>query len=359
MRVKRLTIDGVRCLQAVDLLPCAGLNLLLGGNGAGKTSVLEALFLLGSGRSFRFGGNDAVIARGTSALRVYAELEDGDQDWRLGFERGRSSWRALRNGERVSDLAELVSLFPVVCFSPESHELIGGGSEVRRRFFDWIVFHVEPGFTESYRRYSRLLKQRNSLLKQNPSSGELEVWTRQLADAGETLAELRARVFPEFAAGMHAALAHLLGEMGVPEVTYRRGWRDELNLLERLLQLEARERDLGYTLAGPHRGDWLVELGGNEIREQGSRGQQKLVAMAAVLVAAQLYRRRRGHPPIVALDDLSSELDLEHQRRALAECAALGAQLWVTGTQSSIAIDEWSGASTTFHVEHGVITGSV
>ena len=80
------------------------------------------------------GGHEAVIARGSAALQVYAEIDtDGRQD-RLGFERARSSWRALRNGERVADLAELATLVPVVCFSPESHELIGGGAEVRRRF---------------------------------------------------------------------------------------------------------------------------------------------------------------------------------------------------------------------------------
>ena len=355
MRVTRLTIDGVRCLQKVDLAPCAGVNLLLGGNGAGKTSVLEAVYLLGSGKSFRFGGFDALIAHGARQLQVYAELERAAGIDRVGFERSRSGWRALRNGDRVSELAELAALVPVVCFSPESHGLIAGGSEVRRRFFDWIVFHVEPEFKDAYRRYARLLTQRNALLKQSPDPAQLSTWTRQLAEAGEVLAELRERVFPEFALAMGAILGELLGEMGSNRVSYRRGWRDGMSLLERLQMLESRERVLGYSLAGPHRGDWLVEFDGHEVREHGSRGQQKLVALASVMVAARLYRDRRGHAPIVALDDLASELDVEHQRRALVECSALGAQLWVTGTHRPAAFADWSGECRMFHVEHGQV----
>ncbi len=353
MRLTRLTISGIRCLQQVELTPCAGVNLLLGGNGAGKTSVLEGLYVLGSGKSFRFGGFDALIAHGARQLQVSAELQHVAGVDRVGFERSRSGWRAVRNGERVNELAELAVLVPVVCFSPESHGLIAGGSEVRRRFFDWIVFHVEPEFKDAYRRYARLLTQRNALLKQSPDPVLLSSWTHQLAEAGEVLAELRSRVFPEFAWAMGATLSELLGEMGANRVSYRRGWRDGMSLLERLQMLESRERALGYSLAGPHRGDWLVEFDGHEVREHGSRGQQKLVALASVMVAARLYRDRRGYAPIVALDDLASELDVEHQRRALIECSALGAQLWVTGTHQPAAFLGWPGETCTFHVEQG------
>lgn len=359
MHLTRLTIDSLRCLRQVEVSPCTGLNLFLGGNGAGKTSVLEALYLLGSGKSFRFGGHEAVIAHGARVLQLYAELEHAGRFERVGFERARSGWRALRNGEKVADLAELAGLVPVVCFSPESHQLISGASEVRRRFFDWIVFHVEPELSTAYRRYARALRQRNALLKQEPDGRSLAVWTAELAEAGETLAELRSRVFPEFSELLISALQKLLPEAAPFAVSYRRGWRDGMSLLERLLMLQSRELELGHSLAGPHRGDWLVELNGHEIREHGSRGQQKLVALASVLVAARLYTLRRGEPPLVALDDLSSELDVEHQRRALRECAALRAQLWVTGTQRTPAMEEWVGDVRMFHVEQGRVEQSL
>lgn len=353
MRLLRLKVDGLRCLHAVDIAPGPGLNVFLGGNGAGKTSVLEAAYVLGSGKSFRFGGHDNLIARDSEQLQVYAELEISGRSERLGFERSREGWRALRNSVKVTELAELATLVPVVCFSPESHGLVSGGADQRRRFLDWIVFHVEPEFSGVHRRYSRLLKQRNALLKQQPTAIELRAWSPDLALVGEQLAQMRAAVFAEFALAMQASLGVLLSELGPAKLSLRRGWREGVGLAQRLDENEARERALGYTLSGPHRCDWNVAFEGISVRDQGSRGQQKLVALASVLVAAQLYRRWRGEAPLIALDDLYSELDVDHQRRALQACCAIGAQTWVTGTADSAAIDAWSGAQTRFHVEHG------
>jgi DNA replication and repair protein RecF len=355
VHLTRLDIDGLRCLRAVSMAPCAGLNLLIGDNGAGKTSVLEALYVLGAGKSFRSGGTDALLARGAPALQVYGECESGQGKLRLGFERTRSSWRGLLNGERVTDLASLALAVPVVCFSPESHELVSGASDVRRRFFDWIVFHVEPRFAEAHRRYARVLRQRNLLLKRGVADQELHIWTTQLAELGEDLEALRAQVFPRFREAMVRSLGDMLSELGAPDLLWRRGWREDIGLLARLAMLEERELAVGHTLAGPHRADWTVSFDRRPIREQGSRGQQKLVALAAVFVAALLYREWRAQPPIVALDDLASELDIEHQRRTVRQCAELGAQVWVTGTQRLAALDAWPGPSAMFHVEHGSV----
>lgn len=355
MHLTRLDVDGLRCLRSVSVTPCPGVNVLIGENGAGKTSVLEALYVLGAGKSFRSGGTDALLGRGASALRVYGECLSEQGTVRLGFERTRSSWRGLLNGERVSELASLALAIPVVCFSPESHELVSGASEVRRRFFDWIVFHVEPRFAEVHRRYARLLRQRNHLLKRGQVDEELRAWTAQLAEHGEALESLRAAVFPAFREAMTVALGDMLAELGEPEVLWRRGWREGVGLGERLRMLCERELAVGHTLVGPHRADWSVSFDRRPIREQGSRGQQKLVALAAAFVTARLYRQWRSQPPIVALDDLASELDIEHQRRTVRQCAELGAQLWVTGTQRPAALDVWPGPSAMFHVEHGSV----
>lgn len=354
MRVQRLDVEGLRCLQTLRLQPDAGLNLLLGPNGAGKTSVLEALYLLGAGKSFRFGTPDSLICRGSPALRVYAELRlsSGGVE-RLGFERRKDGWRAMRDGDRVEDLGQLASLMPVVVFSPESHGLVSGSSEQRRRFFDWVVFHVEPEFVSAHRRYGRLLKQRNALLKRSDAGLQLASWNQQLAEAGEKLGALRDRVFPQWAAVVQEQLQGLLPELGSAQLEYQRGWRADCGLLERLQEHREREQLLGYTLSGPHRADWVVRFPGLQVREQASRGQQKLVALSCVLASAGVFAVRRGEPPVVALDDLFSELDTEHQRRALRVCEAWGAQAWASGTMTSAALDAWRGTMTTFHVEHG------
>jgi DNA replication and repair protein RecF len=353
MYLRRLDVDGLRCLRSVSLTPSPGLNVLIGANGAGKTSVLEALYVLGAGKSFRSGGSEALLGRGAAALQAYGECVSQQSIVRLGFERTRSGWRGLLNGERVSELAALALAVPVVWFSPESHELVSGPSEVRRRFFDWIVFHVEPRFAEAHRRYARLLRQRNQLLKRGHHDAELRVWTTQLAASGDALEALRARVFPSFQQAMCNTLRELLPELGEPQVAWRRGWCTELSLAERLAMLVERELAAGHTLAGPHRADWLVSFDRHPIREQGSRGQQKLVALAAVFVAARLYRQWRAEAPIIALDDLGSELDTEHQRRTVLHCAEIGAQVWVTGTQDLACLEAWPGPRARFHVEQG------
>ncbi len=358
MRVQRLSVTGLRCLSSVEIRPSEGLNLFLGPNGSGKTSVIEAMYALGSGKTFRFGGHEALIARGEKALQIFAELEVGGLPTRVGFERHGAGWRALENGERVAELSRLASLVPVVCFSPESHELVGGASEVRRRFFDWIVFHVEPDFAAAHRRYSRALKQRNLLLKRDPSEAELFTWTAQLASTGEELAHARARVLPDFEQGMQSLLERTLPELGRAHIAFKRGWKEGMSLAERLADVSARERETGYTLTGPHRADWSVNFAGHSIREQGSRGQQKLVALSAVLVASSIYTQRRGEAPLIALDDLFSELDIEHQRRALLACQALGAQTWITGTQTSDSLVAWQGPIKRFHVEQGQVRSS-
>jgi|CXWL01.1.fsa_nt_gi DNA replication and repair protein RecF len=358
MQITRLKVDGLRCLSDVDLAPGPGLNLFLGPNGAGKTSLIESAYCLGSGKSFRFGGHDALIARDRAAFQIYAELDLRGQALRVGFERTSSSWRALCNGERVAEMSKLASLVPVVCFSPESHELVGGASDVRRRFFDWIVFHVEPGFADAHRRYMRALKQRNALLKRDPSESELATWTDVLVGAGEELAAFRDAVFPSFEAALAQALSELLGELGTAQIAFKRGWRDGVTLGDRLQAIGVREREVGYTLSGPHRADWSVGFLGHSVRDQGSRGQQKLVALAAVLVAARIYQQRLGHSPLIALDDLFSELDQDHQSRALRACAELEAQTWVTGTATSAALSAWPGEITQFHVEHGRVATS-
>lgn len=353
MRVVSLRVDALRCLSNVELSPVAGLNVFLGTNGAGKTSILEALHLLGYGRSFRTHDHDAVIARGKSRLTVFAEIERFGALERVGLERGKSSWRALSNGEVLAELGELVRRMPVLAFAPESHSLVSGPSEGRRRFFDWLMFHVEPGFSAAARRYARCLRQRNAALKLD--GGDFDPWTEQLVLAGEDLNSLRSRHFPNFAAHTATALSRFLPELGDIKLSFARGWRDDTTLAVRLAELRDRERDVGHTLAGPHRANWQILARAGELKDIGSRGQQKLVALAVVTAAAEIFREQTGHPPVILLDDVTSELDGEHQQRVLAHCASLGAQLWVTGTDRSPALEAWQGDVAWFHVEHGAV----
>ena len=354
MRVTRLDIAGLRRFTQASLAPAPGLNLLLGANGAGKTSVLEALHLMAYGRSFRGRVRDGLVRTGAPALEVFVEWEAAaGARHRAGLRHDGQRWEGRLDGAPVAQLGDLCAALAVVTFEPGSHVLVTGGSEPRRRALDWGLFHVEQQFLALWRRYARALRQRNALLKQRGAASQLEAWEHELAAAGEPLTARRQAYLEALQPHLAAAVADLLPAAGDAGLTFLPGWRrDELSLADALLL--ARERDLasGFSSVGPHRADWRIDYAALPGRTQLSRGQAKLTALALLLAQAELHAQHRGEWPVVALDDLASELDRMHQARVLARMHASGAQVFITGTE---APTHWADAGplTVFHVEHG------
>lgn len=357
MRLTRLRLAQLRCFDQAELEFAPGLNLITGGNGAGKSSVLEAAHVLGYGRSFRGRVRDGLIRTGAANLELYAEwLDDSGRARRAGIRHSGSVWEARLDGAPAPSLTELCAQLAVVTFEPGSHDLIAGGSEGRRRFLDWALFHVEPSFLPWWRRYARALKQRNALLKSGPPLPTLAAWDQELVEAGENLSRLRedylSRLEPVFA----VTAAEFLPELGGSQLEFLPGWkRDELALADALLL--ARDRDLaaGFTTVGPHRADWRIRYSALPGREALSRGQEKLTALACVLAQARAYAQDRQDWPVVCLDDLASELDLAHQRQALQTILASPAQVLLTGTEAPAVLAELASPQRMFHVERGQI----
>lgn len=355
MILRRLQARDLRCLLDAEVALAPTLNLVLGPNGAGKSSLLEALHLLGYGRSFRGRVGDGLIRTGAPHLEVFAEWSDGTgQMHRAGLRHAGSRWEARLDGVDVANLGELCAQVAVVTFEPGSHELIGGASEHRRRFLDWGLFHVEPGFMPLWRRYARALKQRNALLKSRPPASALAPWDAELADSGEALTRLRLGYLDALEPTLATEAGHLLGELGQATLEFRPGWkRQELSLADALLL--GRERDLaaGHTAVGPHRADWRVEFAALPEREALSRGQEKLTALACILGQAHHHALAHGDWPVIALDDLASELDLAHQQRVLDRVLGFGAQVIVSGTHYPDALRPHEAR--VFHVERGMV----
>lgn len=358
MWLASLQIEGLRCLQAVQLVTHRRLNLLVGANGAGKTSVLEAIHCLASGRSFRSGQVDHLIRRGAQRFRVIAELSDTDSTQRrLGFERDSAGWRARLDGEDVLTLGELARHLAVLCFEPGSHELIAGPAEARRRLMDLALFHVEPDYLQVWRRYQRALRQRNAALRQYQASAPWAAWEGVLAESGEWLASRRVDWFARLQGHFTRALSALLPEFE-GELRWRAGWDSDFSLAELLAQTRDRDRELGYTVAGPHRSDLRVALAAGQGRHEMSRGQQKLVALSLMLATAAAIRESLEWSPVMLLDDLPSELDAERQARCVDFLEGLEAQLWITGTQMPQGIDQAGRSHRLFHVEQGQLTAA-
>lgn len=364
MHVTRLEVRNLRCFAEAEIVPSAGLNLITGENGAGKTSLLEALHLMAYGRSFRGRVRDGLVRAGAPALEVFVKWREGTggssqpevAERRAGLRHSGQEWTGKLDGSQVPHLTDLCAALAVVSFEPGSHALISGGAEIRRRYLDWGLFHVEHGFITVSRRYSRALRQRNALLKARASSDHLDAWDHELAEAGELLTRDRQRYVEALVPRLAALGTELVPSVGRITAEYASGWRrDEMPLADALLLARSRDLALGNTSVGPHRGDCRVSFGALPGREALSRGQTKLVAMAALLAQAEHHAHVRGDWPVMALDDMASELDRVHQGRILGLLRSTGAQVFVTGTEVPSAFMLAGAEFASFHVEHNTV----
>ena len=359
MRVTRLRLTDMRRFVEAELVPGPGLNLITGDNGAGKSTLLEALHLMAYGRSFRGRVRDGLIRQGAPALEVFTEWEEGaDPASRLrraGLRHTGGAWTGRLDGQEVAHLGELCAALAVVTFEPGSHALVMGGSEARRRLLDWGLFHVEPGFLTLWRRYARALKQRNALLKARAPAAQLEPWEHELATAGDVITRRREAHLADWEPLFAQTAARLLPGAGRGSLTFLPGWRrEEVSLADALLLTRERDLAAGFTTTGPHRTDWRIDYTAIPGRDALSRGQAKLSALSLLLSQAEHHARLRGAWPVVALDDLASELDRGHQQRVLEWLLGTGAQLFVTGTEAPPVLAAMPGiVATRFHVEQG------
>jgi DNA replication and repair protein RecF len=352
MGLRSLTITGLRCIGHAELEPAPGLNLITGANASGKTSVLEAIFLLGRGRSFRAPRRDAVIREGAEQARVVGRLGDGRM---LGIEVARDGWNARAGGEPIAQLSELPGLLPVQLLDPEVHRLIQEGPGERRRYLDWATFHVKPDFLETWRSYQRALRQRNAALRAGQADTALLAWEAALSESGEQLDRYRAETVSTLAAPVERAARRLLG--AELRLEYRPGQPAGQGLREQLAGHRERDRKAGLTQWGPHRADLLVTLDDHRARGWVSRGQQKLVAAALVLGQAELLAPLWDGRGVLLVDDPAAELDRDRCDALLGLLCELPFQAFLT------ALEPGAVAGITvarrFHVEQGRLAAVV
>jgi DNA replication and repair protein RecF len=348
MGLKRLNVEGFRCFERAELEPAPGLNLVTGLNASGKTSLLEAIFMLGRGRSFRASRREVVIRERSEQARVIGQVTDGRT---LGLEVRPGGWSASIAGEPVTQLAELAEMLPVQVLDPEIHRLVQEGPGERRRYLDWATFHVKPGFLDTWRRYQRALKQRNSALKSGSAGSTLASWEAALAETGPALDRMRAETVAELAEPVRLAGQRLLG--ADLHLSYRPGQPDSGDFAAALAAHRDRDRRAGMTQIGPHRADLVLTIDDHKAKGWVSRGQQKLVASALVLGQAERLAACWGDRAILLVDDPAAELDREHCAALLGLVAALPFQTFLTAMEAEAVAG--IKAAQRFHVEQGRI----
>lgn len=338
-----------RCLADAELEPDAKFNLIYGDNASGKTSLLEAIAYLGRGKSFRGAATQKLIRHGGSDFVLFGQVAIGKARHRLGVRNGADGLEMRVDGDRGGGAADLARVLPLQIIDPEIHRLVAGGPDERRRYLDWMVFHVEQSYVTIWRRFRRALKQRNAALRKGALATELDVWDAELAELGAGVDEARGRVFARALPDLRRVASELLGSK--VDFEYRRGWPEETSLAAVLESGRERDRQIGSTQSGPQRADLLLSYDKRQARRLVSRGQQKLLACGMVLAATEVAQTALGQPLLLLLDDPSAELDKNSLGRLMERVVNLDCQVIATALERQTELFPQTPA--TFHVEQG------
>lgn len=334
------------------------LNLIVGANGSGKTSLLEAIHLLGTGRSFRTRDPDDVIKDGQSGYLLRGTLQD--QTGRIAhvaLQRvgGRTVIRFDR--ETVRSAGQLAALIPVALVTPDTHVEMQAQPRARRRWMDVTLFHVKPGYLDIWRRTMRSVKHRNALLRRKSRAEEFDAWDSELVECAEQLDALRRRVVEQLSGAAEVTLRQIFGKTA--SVTYYRGWPEGRSYGEMLRHGRDADVSLGSTRYGPHRADLAFELEGRPAATRLSRGQLKVWVGMLMLAQVMVIAANTQVRPLVLLDDLVSDLDVQARGRLIAEMAASGCQLFVTAVDEDLVPLPDDKQPAVFHVKQGTVARSV
>ncbi len=353
----KLQIQHFRNLSQSEIFPAGGMNLLLGQNGSGKSSVLEAIHYLSLGRSFRTHLTNRVIMQGEKAFTLFAQLEQDEQQINLGLQKDRHGDTQLKIGGKTADkLSQLASLLPLQLIHPEGYNLLTGGPQQRRAFVDWGVFHVEQAFFPLWGKVRRLLKQRNALLRQSVNYAPLAYWDQQLAESSEALSVFR----QQYCLALLPLLQQICQEL-LPEYTFQAtfygGWQQESALSQLLQEGFERDRQLGHTAIGPHRADLRLRAEGVPVQDLLSRGQLKLLVCALRLAQGLYLRQHSAKTCLFLIDDFASELDAQKRyvlAKRLQQCES---QVFITAIdQQPLQEMMQEFDCRLFHVKQGNIT---
>lgn len=338
----------------MEIHPSPGLNYFLGDNGAGKTSVLEAIYTLIRGRSFKTRFVSPIIRAGVNGSSyVYADwISNLGSHHRIAFERNRHKTALLLDGNSVSRLSAVSSLIPLQLFTPQSFLIFSNGAIGRRRFLDWGLFHVEQAFITSLEKFNKFLVQRNHALRR----GDIRVvnaYNKGFIESALAMDKIRNEYFNSFAPIFYN-LAERFSLFSDLKVHYWRGWKGEIELEEALYERLDTDLHRGYTSIGPHHFDLRFLSGKQSIEKILSNGEQKLVIFFLKIAQIQHLNDKQTLASVFLVDDLYSELSKKFREIALYTLKNIYSQIFVTGTEYNF-FPLKGGDENMFHVKQGAV----
>jgi DNA replication and repair protein RecF len=358
MHITKIRLENFRNFSAVDFSPHKNLNIIYGSNGAGKSSVLEAVHVLGYGRSFRTTRPDTFINYDETKTAGFCEFTNKDELTKLGFSRSKQEGYLFSvDGEKTKKIADIARLLPVQIFTPQSSDLILGAPLGRRRYLDWLLFHVEHQFQMLNGRYQNCLSQRNALLKQFDYSQASEfktqdVWLNQLAELGESITILREQYISRLNDEISALYAKFSPELNVV-LRYTNGWDKNKSLKDSMSNKVERDLFKGATSSGPHKADLIFIVDNKNAAEFLSRGQLRLLVSLLLLAEVRVLKELTGKQSIFLVDDISAELDEATREKFITTVLEQDTQVFVTAIEKNqMSFIQSYNNKKVFHVKH-------
>ena len=354
MLISRLEIADLRVLRELVIDPGPGINFIVGGNGAGKTSILEGIYLAGRGRSFRHAESGPLIRVGAGSATVVVHIDrgKGSRPGILGLRREKSAIVCRLDGVDLKKRSDLAEALPVLWVGSQPQVFLEQGPEVRRRFLDMGLFHVEQSYLQIATELQRILRQRNAALRDGDAEMAV-VWDKPFQTVADQVNHARVRLVEDLMPRVSDLLSTWSLDLKLA-YRYRRGWNTEKPLAEQLKAKLASDLRMGFTGIGPQRAELAIFSDGLPVEKTLSRGQQKMLLLALNLALLDVVRETTDSMPVFLLDDLAAELDEANRCSVVQSLIVRNVQTFLTKIDDR-AISADPVDTRTFHVEHGAL----
>ena len=358
MKLDNIQIENCRMIASASMTLSSGINLIIGENGSGKSSLIEAFSILSTGRSFRTNRINEVVQWGKKKLLITANLSFSNSTSHIGIEKKQGETRIRIDKNDIRSQAELSQYLPVTTITPDSIKLIMGSPSVRRRYLDWIGFYLLPDFYPIWKSHQRILKQRNACLRNNQVTADFNYWTQELISIQSILHEKRQSILGSLESTVEPFRKILMPNKNI-SLSLSNGFSsidtfDNVNNLKFYQSKLPQELKLKRTLYGVHKSDLKININDHPAHIAASRGELKLLSILLYLAQSDVLITRDVKLGIITIDDVASELDKKNQMILFKTLQSLKQQVILT---VPIKSKIWKGNNIKmFHVKHGDVS---
>jgi len=345
LRVESVSINNFRNIEDLSFNTGSGNVLITGENSQGKTSILEAIYIVSIFKSFRSASKNEIIKTGTESSLIKLKIGNSGTTLSCNALLDRISGLTVKSEKGILKKSDVRNIINVVLFYPGSVSLIEGGPEKRRLFIDSVIVKCEPSFIKILRRYKRAVLQRNALLKKFRTSAKddmLEVWEGEIASYGSLIVGKRLLYTDDLNSMISTVYSRIFGKEKNIELVYcgfsgknLSSEEIEKKIRKKLSDTRHNDKIRGFTTSGPHRHEIKIVSAGADMRYFSSRGEQRAGVLSLLESEAQLIKEKRDEYPVFLVDDIASEFDELREKNFISSLIQKNMQVMATATTLS------------------------